>query len=230
MNLEKWYALKDKTAALTFRERLILLVVSLVCVLFIWAQFFYVNFEKSLHKAKQEITAQQQQQWDQSDQLTILMAKLAHDPNLALQNEQKALQDDLAALKSRIELRLSNLIEPSLMADVLRKVLSDYKGLQLIGARNLPVVPLKMHTPNKTVTAGANNSADKNRVEAVLFSHPFQMELKGDYFQALAFLKHLESMQGFYWTLLDYQVEDYPSAKIILQLSTLSLEEGWIGV
>ena len=37
-------------------------------------------------------------------------------------------------------------------------------------------------------------------------------------------------MKGFYWTFLKYEVEEYPKAKITLQLSTLSLDEDWIGV
>ena len=56
MNLEKWLALKDKTAALTLRERAIILSVGLVLVAFIWAQFFYLSFEKELKTTQIEIT------------------------------------------------------------------------------------------------------------------------------------------------------------------------------
>ena len=130
-------------------------------------------------------------------------------------------------MKQDIEQRLSNLIEPELMADVMKSVLSDYKGLRLLSAKNLPVMPLEIKNSSKE-KPDAETSEEVR--QAVLFSHAFQMEFEGDYFQTLTFLKRLEEMKGFYWTMLHYQVEDYPQAKIILQLSTLSLEEGWIGV
>lgn len=225
MNLEKWYVLKDKTAALSLRERVILLFAVMACVSFIWAQFFYLGFEKKLKQAQLEMRQQQQVSVAQSDQLSLLMTRLAHDPNAVLLKEQAGLQTKLDALKQDIEERLRNLIEPELMADVMKKVLSDYQGLRLISAKNLPAAPLEIES-----TGNAEKQEQDNKAQAVLFSHAFQMELTGDYFQTLAFLKRLEEMKGFYWTMLHYEVEDYPQARITLQLSTLSLEEGWIGV
>jgi len=225
MNLEKWYVLKDKTAALSLRERVILLLAVLACVSFIWAQFFYLGFEKKLKQAQLEMRQQQQVSVEQSDQLSLLMTRLAHDPNAVLLKEQASLQTKLDALKQDIEERLRNLIEPELMADVMKKVLSDYQGLRLISAKNLPAAPLEIESKGN-----AEKQDRDSKAQAVLFSHAFQMELKGDYFQTLAFLKRLEEMKGFYWTMLHYEVEDYPQARIMLQLSTLSLEEGWIGV
>lgn len=225
MNLEKWHDLKDKTAVLTLRERAILLAVGVILILFIWAQFFYLDFEKALKKTKQDITQLEQKEWDQKDQLANLMLRLAHDPNAELFKEQSDIQEKLKKLKQQIEQRLSHLIAPELMADVMRTVLSDYKGLRLISAKNLPVEPLKIASIET-----ANKQKNQEEVQAVLFSHRFEMVLNGDYFQTLSFLKSLEEMQGFYWTMLKYEVDGYPNANITLQLSTLSLDEDWIGV
>lgn len=225
MNLNKWYDLKEKTAALSLRERSILLVVGIVVICFIWAQFFYLGFEKELKKTKQEITQLQQDGWAQTDELASLMTRLSHDPNAALFSEQSRLQEKLETLKDQIEIRLSHLIAPEKMADVMRKVLSDYQGLRLISAKNLPVEPLLL-------ALNENSLEQKNQEEnqAVLFSHRFEMVLNGDYFQTISFLKKLEEMNGFYWTRLKYEVDAYPNANITLQLSTLSLDEDWIGV
>lgn len=225
MNLEKWYDLKDKTAALSLRERAILLAVAVVLIAFLWAQFFYLGFEKELKKTKQEISQLQQEGWAQSDQLASLMTRLSHDPNAALFSEQRELQEKLEVLKDQIEIRLSHLIAPELMADVMRNVLSDYKGLRLLSAKNLPVEPLKLVMNENDIAA-----KKQDETQAVLFSHRFEMVLSGDYFQALSFLTSLENMNGFYWTMLKYEVDAYPKAKITLQLSTLSLDEDWIGV
>lgn len=225
MNLEKWHALKDKTAALTLRERAIILSVGLVLVAFIWAQFFYLSFEKELKTTQIEITRLQQSELLQQDELKGLMAKLANDPNAQLFEEQRRIKDKLDTLKDQIEVRLSHLIEPELMADVMRNVLSDYKGLRLVSAKNMAVEPLQFSDTDKN---DANKNEDKD--QAVLFSHRFEMVLHGSYFQTVSFLKRLEEMKGFYWTMLKYEVDAYPNAKVTLQLSTLSLDEDWIGV
>ncbi len=225
MNLDKWHNLKDKTAALTLRERAILLAVGIVVIAFLWAQVFYLDFEKELKKTKQNISQLQQDKWVQTEQLASLTEKLGYDPNAALFAEQRELQTQLEALKDQIEIRLSHLIAPELMADVMRKVLSDYKGLRLLSAKNLPVEPLKIAMDKNT-----KEKKNKEESQAVLFSHRFEMVLSGDYFQTLLFLQSLEEMKGFYWTMLKYDVDSYPNAKITLQLSTLSLDEDWIGV
>ena len=139
MNLKKWYELKDKTAALTLRERVIFVAVGVIVVLFLWAQIFYLDFEKELKNTKQEITSLQLEEWEQADQLAGLTARLADDPNSALFEEQRSLKEKLEVLKGQIEIRLSDLIAPELMADVMRKVLSDYKGLRLVSAKNLMI-------------------------------------------------------------------------------------------
>ncbi len=225
MKFAKWQELKDKTAALSLRERVILLSAAMICVGFIWAQFYFLGFEKKLKRVNHETQQQQLESADKAEQLSVVLTKLADDPNALLRDEHQQLQGKLDELKADIEQRLSNLIEPELMADVMKSVLSDYKGLRLLNAKNLPVVPLKIESNNI-----AKNKKDQVEEQAVLFSHGFQMELEGDYFQALSFMQKLEQMKGFYWTQFNYEVKTYPKARIIIQLSTLSLEEGWIGV
>tara|TARA_R110002072_G_scaffold100183_2_gene220538 strand:+ start:18123 stop:18815 length:693 start_codon:yes stop_codon:yes gene_type:complete len=230
MNLEKWNALKDKTAALSLRERGILLTVAIVLVIFVWAQFFYLSFEKELKSTKSEMSRLQQLEITQQNELQSLMARLSNDPNAQLFAEQRRLKGKLAKLKDQIEIRLSHLIEPELMADVMREVLSDYKGLRLVAAKNLIVEPLNF---TEIDNDNSKQYVDKGHVDedqAVLFSHRFEMVLNGSYFQTVSFLKRLEEMEGFYWTMFKYEVGEYPNAKVTLQLSTLSLDEDWIGV
>ena len=231
MNLEKWASLKDKTAALSLRERGILLAVALVLVFFVWAQFYYLTFEKELKSTKADISRLQQSERNQAEELQSLMARLSDDPNAQLLAEQQQLNERLDKLKDQIEIRLSHLIEPELMADVMRKVLSDYKGLRLVSAKNLEVEPLNLAKKDSSIqSSNTNLTKADDKEQAVLFSHRFEMVLNGSYFQTVAFLKRLEEMKGFYWTMLKYEVDEYPNANITLQLSTLSLHEDWIGV
>ena len=228
MNLEKWYLIKDKVADMTLRERVILAVMSVVVVAVFWLQFIFGDYEKTQKQLSNRKSSIATETLSQSERMVELSELLAHDPNAELRNQRETLDAKLFTLKQKIEARLSHLIAPEKMADVMRTVLSDYKGLRLVSAKNLPVEPLKIHAEENSKGLNLSNSAGDS--EAVIFAHGFEMALSGNYFQTLSFLQHLEKMSGFYWQALDYEVDDYPKAKIKLQLNTLSLEEDWIGV
>ncbi|MFT7372459.1 MAG: MSHA biogenesis protein MshJ [Oleiphilaceae bacterium] len=227
MNLEKWYSLRERTAALSLRERGIVAAVVVVLVLFIWAQFVFLPYEKKQKQNAVKIAGLGQDIVTSSERLSELTGLLANDPNTPLRAKQKSLQKQMITLTADIESRLSNLVAPEKMADLMRKVLADYKGLRLLSAKNLPVEPLQIKS------MGTQTNIDNDAPSAqqtVLFAHGFEMVLSGRYFQALAFLQHLEEMKGFYWQALDYKVGNYPKAEITIKISTLSLEEDWIGV
>jgi len=229
MNLEKWHLIKDKVAEMTLRERAILATMSVVVVAVIWLQFIFGDYEKTQKKLARMKSSIASDTLSQSERLVELSELLAHDPNAELRKHREELDAKLFSLKQKIETRLSHLIAPEKMADVMRTVLSDYKGLRLMSAKNLPVEPLKIHAEEEN-NKGLDLSQSAGQSEAVIFAHGFEMELSGNYFQTLSFLQHLEKMSGFYWQALDYEVANYPNATITLQLNTLSLEEDWIGV
>jgi MSHA biogenesis protein MshJ len=231
MNLEKWTDLRDKTAALSLRERIILTSTGIALVVFVWFQVFFIDIEKTQKQYSVEKNVLQQDALTQSQQLSEVMVALAHDPNAGLRAQQKQINSDLSELRMQIEGRLSHLIAPEKMADVMKDILSDYQGLRLVSAKNLPVEPLKLNNDEDQTEQKINNqSTPEAESQAVIFTHGFEMTLSGTYFQTLAFLERLENMNGFYWRKLAYEVERYPDAKITIQLNTLSLEEDWIGV
>jgi MSHA biogenesis protein MshJ len=225
MNLEKWYQIREKTADLSLRERGIIAGAAVVLVCFIWLQTSYLAYEKQHKLNVSQKSSLSKDSVKQSERLAELTAALQHDPNAALRNEQATLKNSLQKLRLKIENRMSNLVAPEDMASLMKQVLSDYQGLTLLSARNLPVEPLNI---NDSVSSAQSENTDGP--QAVIFTHGFEMELSGSYFQTVQYLQQLENLSGFYWRMLDYQVDQYPKAIIRIQLSTLSLEEDWIGV
>lgn len=57
-----------------------------------------------------------------------------------------------------------------------------------------------------------------------------ELVVDGRYFDVLEYIKRLEQLKGFNWQMLDYDVIDYPNARVTIRIRTLSLEEDWIGV
>ena len=51
------------------------------------------------------------------------------------------------------------------------------------------------------------------------------------FFSTLRYLRFLETMeQSFFWDSIEYEQALWPEARVILELHTLSSEEGFIGV
>ncbi len=109
----------------------------------------------------------------------------------------------------------AELIDPAEMAHVLEGVLQDQSNLRLIRMRNLRPEAL---------------SASDETGDATFYKHGFEIEFEGSYFACLEYLQKVESLPWrFYWQILELSVAEYPMNRIRLEVSTLSLDEEWIG-
>jgi MSHA biogenesis protein MshJ len=226
--------LREKTAALSLRERGILCATSLLVVLMLWFQFSFdgllVEYRRSVQAAAQADT----EMLALTESLTALQTRLGNDPNAPLRVERQTLEQDLQRVAHDIETRLEHLVVPERMADLVGRVLADFRGLRLLGAENLAPTPLELNVGRTKPPAGSAGNKPSAGVpdesEQVIFEHGFRMALKGNYFSALEFIQKLEEIEGFYWRSLRYEVADWPEATIIIHVSTLSLQKEWIGV
>lgn len=215
---EQWDKLSSRVEALTVRERVIVISAVAVGILFFWGQLFFFPLQDRYKSASSSIRSMDQQQVEFANQMTVLDLQLADDPNRELLAQRKGLELQLEKMKAQIEGQLSGLIAPEKMADVLRTLLIDQKALKLISLKNLPVEPFNLvdeHSEGQ---------------DTALFSHSMELVLDGQYFDVLEYIKRLEQLKGFNWQMLDYDVIDYPNARVTIKIRTLSLEEDWIGV
>ncbi|WP_250656574.1 hypothetical protein [Alkalimarinus coralli] len=215
---KQWAALSSKVESMTVRERVIVVSALAVGILFIWGQLFFFPLQDRYKHASNAIRSIDQQQLALEQQIEQLSRQLADDPNRELHAQRDALQRQLAEMKDQIEGQLSGLIAPEKMADVLRTLLNEQKKLKLVSLKNLPV------TPFNPIDESVNDQ------DTALFSHSMELVLDGEYFDVLAYIKRLEQLKGFNWQMLNYDVVEYPKARVTVKIRTLSLEEDWIGV
>ncbi|MFD2231979.1 hypothetical protein [Alkalimarinus sediminis] len=215
---EQWDKLSSQVEALTVRERVIVMSAIAVGLLFIWGQFFFFPLQERYKNATNSIRSMDQQQLELSTRVTVLDLQLADDPNRELLAQRKGLEQQLEKMKAEIEGQLSGLIAPEKMADVLRTLLADQQSLKLISLKNLPVEPFHL------VDENVENQG------TALFSHSMELVVDGKYFDVLEYITQLEELKGFNWQMLNYDVVDYPKARVTIKIRTLSLEEDWIGV
>lgn len=109
----------------------------------------------------------------------------------------------------------AELIDPAEMARVLEGVLKEQTKLRLIRIRNLNPEAL---------------SASDDAHTATFYKHGLEIEFEGSYFACLEYLQEIEALPWrFYWQILELEVLEYPRNRIRLKVSTLSLDEEWIG-
>ena len=101
------------------------------------------------------------------------------------------------------------------MAQLLEGVLSRQPGLELVRIRNLP--------PETLATSEEEDAAR-------FYRHGLEIEVTGSYNAALDYLDSIEALPWrLYWQILELEVIEYPQNRIRIEVSTLSLDEEWIG-
>lgn len=147
----------------------------------------------------------------------------------SLREQLRALQDDtedpdLARVRRQIDTadealgeRTARVISPTQMVSVLRDMVAADDAL--------------------TLEALANRGSEEIIVEQVddgtprVYRHRVEVVASGDFFALLGYIQRLEDLDWqFQWDDLLIETTDYPTARATISLSTLSLDEEWIGV
>jgi len=106
-------------------------------------------------------------------------------------------------------------------------------GLPIINSKNLVADAVDRALGRQADTSAPHTSATEIKVKprATLFRHGLEIQMRGGFTRILHYLHATENLPWrLYWDTLEYKVETYPDAKIILRVYTLSVDEGWIGV
>lgn len=207
-------ALLKRADALTLRERMLVFVTVLVLAGSIWHMLFMQPLLLKADAARAEITAVQARIAAANQSLEDQVLQLAQSGS-----EQRTRYALIRHRMDEIDAALGEfsgeLVDPAEMAFVLERVLKSQSGLRLMHIRNLDAEPLP---------------ADEEGSPPVLYRHALEIEVEGSYFDALAYLDQIEALPWrLYWQFLDIEVLDYPRNRIRIEVSTMSLDEEWIG-
>ncbi|MEQ8857030.1 MAG: hypothetical protein RIC56_00145 [Pseudomonadales bacterium] len=155
-----------------------------------------------------------------------LQEALATDPDERLERERDRLDAKLRQMNDALGGMLDRFVDPVRMPSLLEDVIRKHQGLTLTRIQSLPAEPMDLSGP-----ALDEVDATAERSPVWIYRHPMRLEFEGRYFDVLAYLDELErGPWQFGWRLLNYEVRDYPVAKVTLEIETLSREKNWIGV
>lgn len=213
---EFWISLEERFGEMSAREKLLIALCGLVVVIML---LFTLVLEPKLNEIisneRQLSNLKQANQKIEIDTLRI-QAQLKKDPNAEIDRAISNLLTESQHLSMQLAEIIEHLITPSQMAELLENVLEQQSGIHLLSLQTLPSEPI---TEDKEASQYSG-----------YYVHPVRMELTGDYFSIANYLNKLESLPAsYYWRSFSYKVEEYPKAKLVLEVYTLGSREEFIG-
>ncbi len=203
-----------KIDAMSRRERLLVAITMLLTIVILW---HVVLMEPLGHRAdasraeleslKQRIEAANQNLEEQILQL----AGAGNESRWRIAEMRRRID----AINTELGDYASELIDPAEMARVLEEILKEQTSLSLVRIRN--------KTPELI-------TGDGERDTTSFYRHVLEIEVEGTYAACLEYLNAIEDLPWrLYWQLLDLEVIEYPQNRVRIEVSTLSLDEEWIG-
>jgi MSHA biogenesis protein MshJ len=215
---------ESKWDALSTRERSLVLITAVVVPIVL---IYIVLIEPRIMSFKQQqakLAGLEASIASQNQVLTLLKAKEPVDPNIAAREGLKRLRLELTQANDEIRRAATNLVSPDQMLAMLRDVLKGEQGVALVSARSLAIETLQLGA--ETQNDGSASPAPR----ALIYAHPFEIELEGSYQGVYDYLQKIEQLEGvFFWDTLTYKVDQYPTAKVKIRVHTLSSEARWLG-
>ncbi|MBS9957662.1 type II secretion system protein GspM [Vibrio alginolyticus] len=213
---EFWLSLEGRFGEMSTREKVLTALCGLVVVIML---LFTLVLEPKLNEIisneRQLSNLKQANQKIEIDTLRI-QAQLKKDPNAEIDRAISNLLAESQHLSMQLAEIIEHLITPSQMAELLENVLEQQSGIHLLSLQTLPSEPI---TEDKEASQYSG-----------YYVHPVRMELTGDYFSIANYLNKLESLPtSYYWRSFSYKVEEYPKAKLVLEVYTLGSREEFIG-
>lgn len=209
---EQWQALAQKVAALSLRERVMILLTGLVLLGAAAVYSWLDAADTRLTADRQALTAAQRDLEILEIENQGKQARLARDPNAQVREQLAGVEQDLARLDAELRAQTVDLIPAHEMPAVLEALLSRSTNLHMMSLTSLKPEPLM---------AGEQ--------KANLFKHGIRLQLEGGYFDVYQYLKALEALpRHFYWKGFDYRVVEHPKAAVAMEIYTLSTSKEFI--
>ncbi len=209
--LQQW---SERIDALDLRERILLLVATVVVLFLIVDSLGLQPALRSQQAAEQHITDMEMKLSALHQQAILFNSKSDHNPMVSRYRKRDRLAAELSELDARIVDQLGALVEPAQAAKLLEQVLTGHRGLKL-----------------KSLQA-SSESQDKpaphtSPSHTGLGRYQLEMVVEGGYLDLLRYLQELEAMPWkFFWQKVIFQTTEYPMAETRLQLYTLGAHHG----
>ncbi len=207
--------LESRINNLSLRERGILFLAVALVLYLLWSALLSNPLAKKQQVLLTQIKSLRSEITTLDEQAVAIVERYNRDPNAAERRQLEQLQTSLAATRQELKQAISGLIEPQQMAKALETVLAEQKSLRFVRIENLGAEPL---LPEQVTEAG-------------IYKHAMRLEMEGSFTQTFNYLRALEALPWqFRWDEVELTMLDYPTARVVITVHTLSMQRGWLGV
>lgn len=222
MNLRRRLTvLQGRIDELTLRERASLFIVVSILLYVVWNTLLMSPQEVSQKQLLAETTRIRAEISQLEQQKLDIINRASDDPNAADLRQLQQLREATHQVEGQIRQAVDGLIEPREMARALESVLKGQPQLSFVRIENLGAKPLIEVDPKATADGAS----------AGIYKHTMRIELEGSFQQAHDYLQALEQLPWrLHWESVELEMLNYPRARVVITVNTLSLSEGWIGV
>ena len=208
------------------RERIEIVATALALLLTLWYFILYEPQIAWITKKSQQIDKVGAQTAEAIKKRQIILTLASSESIKKLEVEYKKLQYQMRKLDEKKAGYQLQYISEKEITEVLYAMLKNVEGItidKLISNPpeiTQPVVPMAAHVP---VKKEKNLPASPNVPEIKDQQNYYLLQLRGNYFNILFYLRSLEQLKWqIYWDKLDYSVTNYPEALVNIEFYTLS--------
>jgi MSHA biogenesis protein MshJ len=224
---ERVEKLRQSVDRLSLRERLFVFAAALLVVAGLWEAALAAPLAAREALANDKVGALGERLQQLDGALSAAAAGLSEGVPEQLER-LRALRERVAAGEEEMRVYTTDLVDPAQMRAVLEELLRRQSGLKLVNAVNQPAQPLVV---DDAPGAGETPERKPDSDAPQLYRHSLVLTLEGSYLDCLQYLEAVERLPWhIYWTRLEVEAGVYPKNEIRLELTTLSLDEEWIGV
>lgn len=216
---ERWQALKERFMGFGRRERAMMTLALVLVILLGGWQLLVTPYLAQKQAVEERLSGLAEEIRASEEQREALEREVAQDPNEPLRERRTQLKRRLERYGEELDELTTGLISPTEMVALLRQMLAEHEGISLVSVSHQAAEPVALE-----------ETSDGNG-ESGLFSHPVSVTVEGRFQELLAYLDDLEALdERLGWRSMDYQVREWPEARVRIRLHTLSLHKEWLGV
>jgi MSHA biogenesis protein MshJ len=224
---ERVEKIRQSIDRLSLRERLFLFAAALFIVGGLWEAVLAAPLSAREQIANEKVTSLEERLRQLDESLAATAAGLSEGVPEQLER-LRALRARVAETDEEMRVFTTDLVDPGEMRSVLEELLRRQAGLKLMSAVNRAAEPV---IADEETPAGETPAAQPSSQAPRLYRHSLVLELEGSYLDCLRYIESVERLPWhIYWSRLEVATDEYPTNRIMLELTTLSLDEEWIGV
>jgi MSHA biogenesis protein MshJ len=228
--------LEAKFSAISPREQKLLFYAGPLLICFVFIMGFIEPALTQTIESSTEIRNAELRLVDTSYSVDSLQAQINIDPNTEVRNQIEAVNEQILILEKQFKRELEQLVPPQAMPHVLEELFAKAKKLKLVSMSS--IMPENIFdnqaasdVPNETPVESADANATVAKDSPELFKHGVKISFEGSFFDTHEFLIAAEQLGWkLHWQEILFEVDEYPRAKVDIEIFTLSTSKAYIHV